>query len=477
MPVYKFKTRPFPHQWKATRRIVRHGNYALFMDPRTGKTKAILDAVGIFALQGKCSRVLVLTTIDGVAVWQDEIEQHFPFVARVKAIGEDVVTFGNTEPVVKFFLINYEMYRSRARPSKNWVYPVAQALEQWLPDLIVLDESQAVKRAGGVTSQLAWRSVRRMRQRRLNGQPNVVLATGTPNPKGWQDLFAQFRVMDDTIFGTNKADFEDKHCVYGEGHRRYTIIKYRNLKTLKRKVRDHSYAISEEKAFPDMPPQLWQNVPVSLPPEARRIYEDMAEEMVADFEGGTIEASNAGARRLRLLQITGGFTTQGAQLHTAKVDMAKAVAHSLEEAGEPSVWYARFLPEVHALEELLGATGMAVREITGAVKRRDRRKARDDFRRGDIQALVFQIQAGHAAIDLATAHETVYYSLPDGWLYYWQSSRRTRGPRQKHATRFRHIIARGTLDRSQLVTLQKKGDMHAELMRSPRAFLFGQDVS
>jgi hypothetical protein len=444
------------------------------MDPRTGKTKSILDAVGILALKGECSRVLVLTTIDGIAVWQDEIEQHFPFRAIVKPIGEDVVRTGNSEPTVKFYLCNYDKYRSRARESRKWAYPVAGALEQWSPDMVVLDESHKVKRAGSVTGQLAWRSVRRMRKRRTDGRPHVVLATGTPNPKGWQDIFGQFRVMDDTIFGTAKSDFDERHCIYGDGPRKYSIIAYRRVPEIKRKIRAHSFAISEEKAFPDMPPQLWQNVPVVLPLEARRIYEDMAEQLVADFEGGSIEAANAGARRLRLLQITGGFTTDGTQIHDAKVVQARAIAESLDEAQEPSVWYARFLPEVDAVTELLGNQGTEVRQITGATSRRDRRAIRLAFRRGSVQALAFQIQAGAEAIDLTTAHELVYYSLPDGWLYYWQSSRRVRGPKQKHACRYRHILARGTLDRSVLTTLQERGDMHAQLMRSPRTFLFGE---
>jgi hypothetical protein len=88
------------------------------MDPRTGKTKAILDAIGILALKGKVKRVLVITTIDGIAVWQDELETHFPLHAHVKPIGEDVVRFGNSPPAVKFFLVNYDKFRSRTRKSR-----------------------------------------------------------------------------------------------------------------------------------------------------------------------------------------------------------------------------------------------------------------------------------------------------------------------------------------------------------------------
>src|SRR5262245_33508472 len=128
------------------------------MDPRTGKTKTIVDAVGILALRDGLSRVCVVTTLDGISVWQEELEEHFPFRAHIKPIGEDVVRIGNSGPLVKIFLLNYDKYRSRRRHHRSWAYPVAQAIEHWLPELMVFDESHKVKRAGGVTAQLAWRS-------------------------------------------------------------------------------------------------------------------------------------------------------------------------------------------------------------------------------------------------------------------------------------------------------------------------------
>ncbi len=469
---YRFKTKPFPHQLKATLRAAKARNYALFMDPRTGKTKSALDAIGILALKGEVSRVAVITTIDGIAVWQDEIEQHFPFTAIVKPVGEPVVKFGNSPPTVKFYLLNYDQYRKRSRSSRRWEYPVAKSLELWQPDYKIFDESHRIKRAGGVTAQIAWRTVKRMRKVMTGGRPWVLLLTGTPNPKGWQDLFAQFRVMDDTIYGTNKADFEEDYCEYGIGSRRYTIIKYHNLGRLKKKMRAHSFAISEEKAFPDMPAQLWQNVPVVLPIPARRIYNDMAEELVAVIgDGQVVEAANAGARRTRLLQITGGFTTDGTQIHGAKLKVFESLAGGYEELESRFVVYARFIPEVEGISRTLRGLKIPHHTITGAVGRADRRRARKDLLGGSVQALVFQVATGSEAIDLASANEVLFYSLPDGWKDYWQATRRVRGPRQTRPTRYRHIVARGTLDRSVLATLQKKGDMHAELMRSPRAFL------
>jgi len=315
-----------------------------------------------------------------------------------------------------------------------------------------------------------------MREATKGRRPYVLLLTGTPNPKGWQDLFAQFRVLDDRIFGTAKSAFEERYCQYGVGSRRYSIVGYTNLDELKRKFRKHSFSISEEKAFPKATPQLWQNVLVSLTPEARRIYNEMAEELVADLgDGRFVEAANTGARRVRLLQITGGFTTDGDQIHDVKVRTMEDLARGYKEVEDRFVVYARFIPEVRAASAALERAEIPHHTISGDTNRPDRRRAREDLLRGRVQALVFQVATGSEAIDLASANEVVFFSLPDGWKDYWQATRRVRGPRQSSATRFRHIVARNTLDRSVLSTLQLKGDMHAELMRSPRSFLLPGD--
>ena len=469
------------HQRRATINAVRQGNHLFFMDPGVGKTKAALDAVAIQSLKGKCRRLLVVTTLDGIGVWEDEIDIHYPFRARVCSIGGAAMYRGNpypsSGPIIQIFLLNYDQYRKRSRHEKGkWVYPVSQALEAWSPDMIIFDESHRLKRAGGVTAQLAWRSVGRMRKARRDGQPFVYELTGTPNPKGWIDLFAQLRVMDSSIFGTSKASFEEKYCTYGQGSRRYTIVKYRGVSEIKKKVRDHATIISKQKAL-DLPPQVWQNVPVVLPTKARRAYDEMAEEFVTEVDGHRISAANAGARRIRLLQITGGFTTNGQIIHRAKLLGVESLAIDLLQAEMPLVVYARFLAEVGQVTELLEKLGYRSHAIMGSVSRSTRHSLRREFqqslRHKAPMALVFQVATGSETITLTAANEVLFYSLPDGWKDYWQCLARTHRKGQQQRVRYRHLVARGTLDYSVLRNLRRKSDMHADLMRNPQGFLFG----
>jgi Mesyanzhinovviridae DNA helicase len=481
---YRPKTRPFPHQSKATLRAVREGNLAFFMEPRTGKTKAVLDAIAIQHLKGRVDRVMVVCPLSAIDVWVDEIREHYPLPYRISTpdgtIHKTAVNV-RSRGRVHFFLLNYDKARQRSKEGKRWVYEWAKGIEDWAPDLVCLDESHRAKRAGAVTAQLLWRSVARMRKARRDGRPFVYLMTGTPNPKGYLDIFAQYRIMDPEIFGTNVGDFKDNHCEYGHGYNKYRVVRYRNKSTLLRKIRDHSFIISRAEAFPDGEPELPPvNIKIHLPPKVRRKYNELVEEGLLFLEQtpkGTaevIEGLTPAVLRMRCQQVTGGFTTSGRLIHSTKLKMARDILSDLYELEEPVVVYCRFLPEVHAVRKTAAALGYRAFEVYGKTKTAERTKARKALSRTDKPTcVVFQVATGSLAIDLSAAHEALFYSLPDSFIDYYQAVSRFAGPKQKQAVRVRHLVCPGTVDIRQLAGLREKADLHAELMGNPKRFLFG----
>jgi superfamily II DNA/RNA helicase len=152
--------------------------------------------------------------------------------------------------------------------------------------------------------------------------------------------------------------------------------------------------------------------------------------------------------------------------------MAKDLLVDLLEQDEQVVVYARFLAEVAAVQEVLEKLGARSAAITGKVPAVHRAKLRGKFQRGSLDSLVFQVATGSLAINLSAAREILYYSLPDGWLDYYQSSKRT-GEIGGRPTRIRHLVCPGTQDMAQLGALRVRADAHSELMRDARAFVFG----
>jgi len=473
---YLAKTKPFKHQAKATLRAVRHRNYAVFFEPRLGKTKVALDYSAILALKGECRRVLILAPSIALDVWASELHKHFPYWYDAETFEEEwhsaTTIYAGDPPEVRFFLAGREETFRAVRARTNLRRPKQEILEKWDPDVVVIDESHQYKRPGGRAAQDAWRLVRRLRKKRQDGRPYVLLLTGTPNPKGWRDLFAQFRIMDESLFGTNAGSFDEEYVVRGTGRRQWAILGYNHLSRLKRIVRQNSITCTAQQA--GLAGQLfWQILPVKLPQRVMDLYEELAEEYIVETEHGVLDAANQGVLRLRLLQLTSGFLTGGEQIHDGKTTILRAYAEGLRDQDEDVVVSCRFTAEVDSSRDVLERLGYHTQVLDGRTKRRDRRHILDTFQssRRSPQALVMQHQAGSLSIELTRAAEVVFLTLPDDWVAFWQVLNRLRGPNQKRPVRVSAIIARNTVDRRVLYGLRRKEDWHGDLMRDPHRFL------
>ena len=468
----KLKTKPYPHQVKAMRRALAQKSHAFFFEPRCGKTKAVLDTLAVLANRGEVRRVVVIAPIIALDVWVREIETHMAVTTTVSQLGEPLRTIGEGESMLHMLLINYDKF-SRRGNEQAFKNKYLMAVERWSPDVIVLDESHRVKSAGAVRSQALWRMVHRLR---LRGQdkPYVMLLSGTPNPKSYLDVFSQYRIMDPSIFGmTAKKDFEESFIVYGYGRRRFQIIRYRDKPKLLRLIRSRASIVTQEEAGL-RGQEFFNPIRIDLPAKVRDHYVRFAEDLILEIGSTTIEAPNPAVRRLRLLQMTGGFTTDGKAIHRAKLEAIADYLADLITQDESVVVYARYIPEVKALEQVCRKVGYRTAAIHGAIPPKARTQAIADFQHGDVpHALVFQCEAGALAIELTAAAESVFYSLPDSWESFYQATQRLAGPKQTRPVRHTFILARGTVDESVLHTLRSKKNLHAEMMDHPRAFLFG----
>jgi superfamily II DNA or RNA helicase len=74
---YKFKTEPFQHQRNALTACWDKSSYALFMEMGTGKTKVLIDNIGVLFIQQKIDAALIVATKSVYTIWvNDEIPKH-----------------------------------------------------------------------------------------------------------------------------------------------------------------------------------------------------------------------------------------------------------------------------------------------------------------------------------------------------------------------------------------------------------------
>jgi SNF2 family DNA or RNA helicase len=163
----------------------------------------------------------------------------------------------------------------------------------------------------------------------------------------------------------------------------------------------------------------------------------------AAVQDGTVTASNALTRLLRLQQITGGFAKdENGHLHEvdyAKSELLRDVLEDLD-THEPLVIFCTFHPDLDRCRRVALETGRSVAELSG---RLDELEA---WQQGGADVLVAQIQSGKEGVDLTRAAYTIYYSGGYSLGDYDQSLSRTHRPGQTRQTTYIHLALEDTVD-------------------------------
>lgn len=362
--LYRYKTRPYVHQVKALKKLISNGwGGALLMEPRTGKTKVLIDYASALHMAGKISRVVVFCPVGVMGVWEEEIPKHCPVKHRVTLWDKDgrkevqLPRYGQS--VLDFVIVNYEAAstpgswrRSRARghqgevawfvptktPSgrtrnvevfpdpKAWPneprylppeavrlrsrrggkYEFKNQLVAWQPDLVALDESHRIKTPSAAKSRLMHQIGPLV--------PYRVIMTGTvvTKKKRIWDVYSQWRFLnpyrftDDAGMPMNFQEFKDEFSVITKRRGYPQWLRNKNEGKLHKKIHKDAYSVLREDCF-DLPPLTSQIIPVHLDASADA-YDQMAEDMVARIKTGEItEASIALVQGLRLRQLSNGI--------------------------------------------------------------------------------------------------------------------------------------------------------------------------
>lgn len=453
----------YPHQVRGTNRICDQPASLLHWDMGTGKTRAVVDYLGRF----DPGLTLIACPAAVVDVWPREIAKYQPGVGATPIKGTAKQKRETLERVIAergIAVINYESTISkRLKPL---------LLDQYW-NLLVLDEIHRIKSARGKTSLLFAEIGMHARRR--------VGLTGTPMPHSPLDVFGQFRALDSRIFGRSYTRFRNQYAVMGGyrvNGRPVQIMGYQNMDDFYGKFHSITDRVKKEDVLHDLPERVHQYRTVDLPASVTRTYRELADELSAEVEAGTINAANAVVKVTRLQQLSSGFAVVGdepdeqrtVELHGEK---RKALAELLTDdipSNEPVVVFARFARDLDAIHKAAEAAGRRCDELSG--RRKDFTAywqavpgpwaVRDDpAYDGGLLAPVaaVQIQSGGTGIDLTAAHTAVYYSQTYSLGDYDQSLARLHRPGQRHNVTYIHLLANGTIDFDIYDALQRRADV------------------
>jgi SNF2 family DNA or RNA helicase len=280
--------------------------------------------------------------------------------------------------------------------------------------------------------------------------------------------------MNSEIFGDNWYAFKFTYGVWG-GFGRYQLRGYRNLKSLITKVRDNSFRIKKEQCL-DLPPKLFETVPITLPDRILKLYAEMAKEMIIEIEDTHATAAIVLVKLLRLSQITSGFIkdVEGRIriLDDSKLQTCLDLLSDLLEDGHKIVVFVRFREDIRRLGEELTRRGIDHGILSGSVSGPDRDSLVQRFHDDpNLQVFVAQVQAGSLGIDLTPADAAIFYSLDYNAANYWQAQDRLHRIGQDRKVTYYHLVAPRTIDQVVLQVLKEKGNLAETIIHKPGVLL------
>lgn len=430
----------------------------------TGKSAVTISVSGALFEKGRIKRLLIVCPKSIVGVWESEYEKFADYEHSLVVLeggsGKKAETLkrmnGNGLQIV---VVNYES-----------AWRLESDIARWKPDMIVCDESSKIKNPQAKQSKALHRLGKQT-------QFNMIL-TGTPITNNPLDFYSQYRFLDESIFGSSFYSFRARYAIIG-GYGNHQIIGYRNMTELVEKAHSVAFRVRLDEAV-DLPPYIDETRFVSLEPKAKAIYEAIDKESYAELTAGEITTRNVLTRLLRLSQCTGGFIRPDADetvqaVSKAKLNALDDILEECEEQNKKVVVFARFIPEIEAIEKLLRSRRTDYAIIHGSIT--DRSEQVERFQTDpNCKVFVGQLQTTGMGLTLTAASVAVYYSLDYSYANYQQSRARIHRIGQTQKTLYIHLVAKDTVDSKIMEALRQKGDT-AKLLVDEWRKLKGEDIN
>ena len=463
---------PHKGQKKAIKFLIEHAASAIFADPGVGKTTIALGAFKVLQKQGVASKALIVAPLKPcylvwpyeVAKWQDfahlRVEVlHGPKKDAALARDADIYVIN---PEGLEWLIGAEWTRG-PRGGKVLTFDKRRFKALGF-DTLILDELSKWKHHNTARFK-ALRSVRDTFAR-------IWGLTGSPAPNGLMDLFGQCLMLDGgRTLGQFITHFRQQFFIPGYDGFSWDLKAgaeeaiYARLDPLVLRLAAADYV--------DMPDLVDVVHAFDLPPAARRVYDDLEDDLLALIEGGAVTAANAGVASMKCRQVaSGGLYLEDAGaapvgkapvrraagrpwalLHDEKTDLLAELVDELQ--GHPLLVAYAF---AHDLERLRARFGVDLPYLGAGVSPKRAAEVERAWNAGRLPLLaVHPASAGHGLNLQGSGSHVCWYTMTWDYEQDDQTIRRIWRQGHKGARVFVHrLVARGTVDEKLIVVLASK---------------------
>ena len=455
---YIYKTDPYDHQREVFEQSRDRKAFALLMEMRTGKSKVIIDTAAWLHAKGEIQVLLIIAPNGVHRQWVDiEMVRHCPDHVRWNNLVwrstytniAQILVQAQENSDLMVVAMNYEAVNTKKGEG------FCRQLIGANPTMMVLDESHRIKTPSAQRTKAIIRLGKNVKYKRI--------LTGTPITQGPLDVYTQFNFLDPSIIdcGSYYA-FKNRYAVWKTrhvaSHSFKELIDYRDLDELTERTSKHSYRVTAAECL-NLPPRQYTRLGVHLSKQQARLYQDLKNDIIAEFRGEVITAPLAMVRLLRLQQIIGGFFPREFDAPSQEIDeicprleLLLDYLKNAENLGKVIIW-ARFVDELEMLHRHIHPSIM----IHGGVKIDDRVEMIERFKTNeDTRYMIANQATAGEGLDLSAADTMVFYSNSFKLTERLQAEARTDHPNRTIPTTVIDMVAKDTVDERVINALRKK---------------------
>lgn len=431
---------------------------ALWVDMGLGKTVSTLTAMQDLMREFVVGRVLVIAPLRVARkTWTDEIEEwaHLKGWTVSKIIGDPERRRAGYEAEADLYLVNRENVQWLV---EQFIQPVNgkwQPVRPWKWDTVVIDESSSFKNHAAKRFKALKRARPFMKR--------MVQLTGTPSPKGLQDLWAQIYLLDQgERLGKHITAFRNRWFRppnYGEFG--FQPLEHAEQEIME-KISDLVLTLRAED-YMDLPPVMTNVIPVEMAGPTKKLYRDFKREAVLELvDGDVIQAVNAGVLWGKLLQLANGAVYYGEDewevFHDLKID---ALLETLELINGRAIIVYNFRSDRARVIEAMRKKRLNFRVL---------KDEKDEvlWNAGEVDYLLLHPgSAGHGLnLHKSGAETIIHFGLNPSLELYQQVNARLAGGHRRAGKNvvIHHIVTAGTVDERVLDILDSKEQLQSALL-------------
>ena len=470
---YKFKTNPYKHQKTALDLGGHKKFFGYFMEMGTGKSKVLIDNIGMLYQQNKINFALIIAPKGVYRNWvQKEIPEHMSDDVPVRVI-RWVANANKTQTKemrsvkdpfngMTIFVMNVEAFSTvKGKQAGEWLGRAFGSR-----GMIAIDESTTIKNPKAKRTKSLTKIAEAFNYKRL--------LTGSPITKSPLDIYSQAEFLQKNVLGYDSFyAFQGRYAVLQRkkmGAQAFNqIVGFKNLDELTVKIDKFSYRVLKKDCL-DLPEKIYTARYVPTTKEQKQMYESIRRHAMVLFEDGEMTSAPAVITQLlRLQQILSGHlkTDDGEMIYFPSKRM-DALAEIMDEHDGKAIIWSRFRYDIQQIVEMLNKKfgyGSAAAYF-GDTSDEERNNIVQNFQNPQqpLRFFVGNPQTAGYGLTLTEANLVVYYANDFNLETRMQSEDRAHRIGQKNNVTYIDLITEGSIDEKIVKSLQAKIEIGARVL-------------